>query len=66
MSKRDTRTPEQQDEDDRIRRAEQRQERLDETLTRREVLDALESAAVYFPERDPIAFVLRKLAEALS
>jgi len=45
MSKKDTRTPEQQDFDERVRRAAAYEERLDETLTRREVIDALEYVA---------------------
>lgn len=56
---------------ERQRRVDQEQARLDETLTRREVLEALENVVnefggAGFPENDAIATAFRKLAEALS
>jgi cell division protein YceG involved in septum cleavage len=56
---------------DRQRRIDQGQARLDESVTRREILEALESVASEygcrgFPENEAIADAFRKLAEALS
>lgn len=68
MTRKDLRTPEQQELDERIERAERREAHLNETLTRREVLDALESVASDYNGQhghDTRDF-LRRLAKALS
>lgn len=71
MSRRDTRTPEEIELDDRIARAQEIEARLDETLTRREVIDAIDTVAGEYGcggthESELIADAFRKLAKALS
>jgi hypothetical protein len=71
MRKRDTRTPEQQELDERLAQIERDQARLDETLTRREVIDAIDFVASEYSgngvqAHDMIADAFRKLAKALS
>lgn len=71
MSRRDTRTPEQQDLDERCARIAAEQERLDENLTRREVIEAIEIVVMDYAgtgthESDLIADAFRGLAKALS
>lgn len=71
MSKKDTRTPEEQELDERIERANAAEARLDETLTRREVLEAIEYVAHGYGcngdhDSDLICNAFCKLAEALS
>lgn len=69
--KRDTRTPEQR-EADMMREHEERQEaRLNETLTRREVIEAIESVANDYAQRrdhesDVICNAFQSLADALA
>jgi hypothetical protein len=71
MSKRDTRTPEQRELDERLAQIERDQARLDETLTRREVIDAIDQVASDYGgngthESDLICDAFRKLSRALS
>lgn len=71
MSKRATRTPEQRELDERIESANERELRLDETLTRREVVEAIEALANEYGcdgnhDSDLISIVFLKLAKALS
>lgn len=71
MSKRDIRTPEQRELDEHLVRIEREQERLDETLTRREVIDAIDQVASDYGgngnhDLDLIADAFRKLSKALS
>lgn len=68
MSRKDTRTPEQQELDERERYAQEHEARLDETLTRREVLEALDYVRdQYSPHHDShMRDFLQRLTNALS
>ena len=62
---------EREDARDRARQLAEEEARLDEPLTRREVIDAVETVAFGYecsgsPQSDMIAAAFRKLAEALS
>lgn len=70
MTKRDTRTPEQRELDQRLAEITAEQERLDETLTRREVVEAINDVVRNHtngpPESQRIADAFKALAKALS
>ena len=71
MGRRDTRTPEQIDEDNAREQAAIREERLDAPVSRRELLDALELTAGNFgcngtDVDDRVAAALRSVMDALS
>jgi hypothetical protein len=71
MSRRDNRTPEQQEMDEMRERVTAKQARLDETLTRREVIESIEWVMHEYScngdhDSDLIYGAFKKLAEALS